>query len=99
MYCPKCGAKLTENANFCNACGNNIKNTQQSEKNTDNKESISPIFMIILIFIPIFIVAMLFNQISYGGCFKGYCLSAAFPKVAIISAVITGIFYAATRSK
>lgn len=51
------------------------------------------------IFIPVFIVLFLLNQSFYGGCFKGYCLAAAFPKVLILSAVLTGVFYAISKSE
>jgi len=45
------------------------------------------------IFIPTFIVVMIFNQMMYGFCFKGYCIAAAFPRVTIISVVISFFIY------
>ena len=51
------------------------------------------------IFIPVFIVLLVLNQSFYGGCYKGYCLAAAFPKVLILSAVLTGVFYAISKSE
>ena len=45
------------------------------------------------IFVPTFLIVGLINQSFYGFCMKSYCLSAAFPKVAIISAIIAfGIY-------
>lgn len=99
MYCSKCGLKFTENSNFCSACGNSIKSNKLKDENSNNKELIGSILAMLFIFTLVFFVVLVINQISYGSCFKGYCLSAAFPKVAIISAIITGIFYAATSSK
>ncbi|WP_193051458.1 hypothetical protein [Pseudoalteromonas undina] len=48
---------------------------------------------VIFIFIPVFIIVFVLNQFSYGACFKGYCLEAAFPKVAFISLVISLIVF------
>ncbi len=48
---------------------------------------------LIFIFIPVFIIVFVLNQFSYGACFKGYCLEAAFPKVAFISLVISLIVF------
>ncbi len=48
----------------------------------------------LIIFTPVFIVLFVINQSFYGGCFKGYCLAAAFPKIIILSAILTWIFYA-----
>ena len=45
------------------------------------------------IFVPTFLIVGLINQSFYGFCMKSYCLSAAFPKVAIISAIIGFIIY------
>ena len=45
------------------------------------------------IFIPTFIVVMIFNQMMYGACFKSYCIAAAFPKVVILSAIISAFIY------
>lgn len=45
------------------------------------------------IFIPTFFIVLIINQAGYGFCFKMYCLAAAFPRVVVISAVITGVFY------
>jgi len=43
----------------------------------------------ITIFIVTFSIVMLVNQISYGSCFASYCLSAALPKVTLLSVVIS----------
>lgn len=51
------------------------------------------------IFIPTFIVLLILNQFFYGGCFKGYCLAAALPKVVLLSAILTGVFYAISKSE
>jgi len=51
------------------------------------------------IFIPTFLILFVLNQSFYGGCFKGYCLAAAFPKVLILSAILTGVFYAISKSE
>lgn len=45
------------------------------------------------IFIPTFLIVLVLNQMGYGFCFKPYCLAAALPRVTIISAILTGIFY------
>jgi len=36
-----------------------------------------------------FVVIGIINQAFYGFCFKSYCLSAAFPKVLILSIIVT----------
>jgi hypothetical protein len=36
-----------------------------------------------------FVVIGVINQAFYGFCFKSYCLSAAFPKVLILSVIVT----------
>jgi len=51
------------------------------------------------IFIPTFIVIFILNQSFYGGCFKGYCLAAALPKVVLLSAILTGVFYAISKTE
>lgn len=43
------------------------------------------------VFLPTFAVVMVANQLSYGGCFEGYCIEAAFPKVLLFAAIITAI--------
>ncbi|WP_286891580.1 hypothetical protein [Pseudoalteromonas sp. ESRF-bin5] len=42
--------------------------------------------------IPIFIIVLIINQMLYGNCFSGYCLSAAFPRVFIIS-IAASLFF------
>ncbi|PSU21540.1 hypothetical protein CTM84_09315 [Photobacterium kishitanii] len=51
------------------------------------------------IFIPTFIVVMIINQFLYGACFKTYCLSAAFPKVVILSLAISAFIYFVKRDE
>ncbi|WP_297407981.1 hypothetical protein [uncultured Cetobacterium sp.] len=41
------------------------------------------------IFIPTFVVVLIVNQMFYGFCFKSYCLSAAFPKVVVLSILVS----------
>ena len=50
------------------------------------------------IFIPTFLIIMFLNQMSYGACFKGYCLEAAFPKVLFLSLGISLVIYYATNN-
>jgi len=54
---------------------------------------------VILIFIPTFLIVMIINQMMYGACFKGYCLSAAFPKVTILSLMISAFIFFASNSE
>lgn len=100
MYCSQCGTKLPDNSKFCSNCGKNIGDSVQ-KKNSDNtkqeKSTNSPFATVISIFIPVFLVVMVVNQLFYGGCFKSYCLAAAFPKVTLISAVLTWILYASSK--
>ena len=53
----------------------------------------------ISIFIPAFVVVMIFNQMLYGACFKAYCLSAAFPKVTILALAISIFIYYITKQE
>lgn len=48
---------------------------------------------VIGIFILTFMVVLFINQISYGGCFASYCISAAFPKVFVVSSIITAVIF------
>lgn len=41
--------------------------------------------------IPTFVVVGLVNQSFYGMCMKAYCLSAAFPKVLVLSVIVAGV--------
>lgn len=50
-------------------------------------------FTALKIFIPTFIVVLIFNQMAYGFCFKGYCIASAFPKVTILSLLISAFIY------
>ncbi len=45
------------------------------------------------IFIPTFVIVLIFNQMTYGSCFKGYCIAAAFPKVIVLSLLISAFIY------
>jgi len=51
----------------------------------------------IKIFLVTFVVVLVVNQLFYGACFKSYCLSAAFPKVAIIATIISWFLYYAGK--
>jgi hypothetical protein len=50
----------------------------------------------LLFFIPSFIVTLIINQSAFGSCYSGYCISAAFPRVLIISIIIS--FFVAQNS-
>lgn len=50
-------------------------------------------FKAIVIFVITFCVVMIFNQIGYGSCFSSYCMTAAIPKVTVISVVISAFIY------
>ncbi|MDP5029612.1 MAG: hypothetical protein NWQ54_00470 [Paraglaciecola sp.] len=101
MYCSGCGTKLFDNPKFCSSCGKSTSGSVKAKaiNDTDKSEaSLSTSFLtVIFIFIPVFLVVMVVNQFFYGGCFKSYCLAAAFPKVTIISAVLALIFYASSK--
>jgi hypothetical protein len=45
------------------------------------------------IFIPVFLVIFVINQLFYGGCFEAYCLAAAFPRVTVLSVVVSALIY------
>lgn len=45
------------------------------------------------IFFWVFIVIGLINQSFYNFCFSGRCLGAAFPKVLILSLIVTSVIY------
>ena len=47
----------------------------------------------IVIFIVTFSIVMMVNQIGYGSCFKSYCVTAAIPKVTLLSVVISAFLY------
>jgi NADH pyrophosphatase NudC (nudix superfamily) len=96
MYCSKCGSEFPANAKFCPSCGREVSSVEQerSIKSSDVEVSATPPFLKALsIFVPTFLIVLVVNQLFYGGCFKAYCLSAAFPRIAIISAVITWALY------
>lgn len=95
MYCQHCGSEITVNAKFCASCGRAVNPLAQSEKVDDEQGSAKPaITRALSIFVPTFLVVLVVNQLFYGGCFKAYCLAAAFPKIAIVSAVIAWVIYA-----
>lgn len=50
------------------------------------------------IFIPTFLIVLAINQMMYGSCFKGYCLAAAFPKVTILSLMISTFIFFVSNS-
>lgn len=47
----------------------------------------------IKLFIGTFLAVFVVNQMFYGACFKGYCLSKAFPKVVVLSAIIAAVIH------
>jgi|GEM_PF-1346614 len=51
------------------------------------------------IFITTFVVVLVINQMMYGACFKGYCLSAAFPKVTILSLMISAFILFVSKAE
>lgn len=44
-------------------------------------------------FLVTFIIVGLINQSFYNFCFSEYCLSAAFPKVLILSLIVAAVVY------
>lgn len=54
---------------------------------------------VLIIFIVTFSVVMIFNQIGYGSCFSSYCMSAATPKVTVISIVLSAFIYWVSRNE
>lgn len=51
------------------------------------------------IFLSTFVIVLILNQMAYGSCFEGYCIAAAFPKVTILSVVISAFIYWISKSK
>lgn len=45
------------------------------------------------IFVPTFIVILILNQLFYGACFEAYCIAAAFPKVIVLSLLVSVFIY------
>ena len=39
MYCPKCGAQITDTANFCEKCGTKIVIKASNENNAPHSNS------------------------------------------------------------
>lgn len=52
----------------------------------------------IAIFAVTFVVIFFVNQLSYGGCFQAHCISAAFPKVIILSTFVSWFLYSASKN-
>jgi hypothetical protein len=67
---------------------------QKPKSTSTNESSFAGRFLLYLI--PAFIVVLIINQSAYGSCYSGYCLSAAFPRVLIISIIVS--FLAAANS-
>lgn len=44
-----------------------------------------------------FIAVMIVNQLFYGACFSSYCLAAAFPRVLIMSVLLSWFIYSASK--
>lgn len=51
------------------------------------------------IFVPTFVIVLILNQMAYGSCFKGYCIAAAFPKVTILSLLISAFIYWVSKNE
>lgn len=51
------------------------------------------------VFLPTFSVVMVVNQLSYGGCFEGYCIEAALPRVLFMAAIIAAVIVLNTSDK
>lgn len=56
-------------------------------------KSLQNIFLTAVVFLLAFIIFLIINQMSFGGCFKGYCIEAATPKVAFGAAIVSVLFY------
>jgi hypothetical protein len=68
---------------------------KKSTASNDNNES--KVFgKWLLFFIPTFIVILIINQSAFGSCYSGYCISAALPRVLIISIIVS--FFVAMNS-
>ena len=103
MYCSKCGSQIQDTSNFCPSCGQQVsKATTRKVLSTEatsqfNQAEKSSLARAVTIFIPTFLVILVINQMFYGGCFKGYCLAAAFPRVTVISALLTWLIFSITK--
>jgi len=51
------------------------------------------------IFVVTFFVVLLINQAFYGFCFSDYCLAAAFPRVVILTSIITALLFWTTKQE
>lgn len=51
------------------------------------------------ILIPTYFIVLFLNQTLYGSCYQSYCLSAAFPKVTIISVIISYFIFKVIKSE
>jgi len=105
MFCSKCGSQIQDTSKFCPSCGQEVgqaifksapspKPTTQSSRTKD-----SPMARVVMIFIPTFLVILVLNQMFFGGCFKGYCLAAAFPQVMVMSALLTWVLFSLTKDE
>jgi uncharacterized membrane protein YvbJ len=103
MFCSKCGSQIQDTSKFCPSCGQEVgqaifKSAPSSKPATQSSQSEdSPMSRAVTIFIPTFLVIFVINQMFYGGCFKGYCLAAAFPQVTVMSALLTWFFFSLTK--
>lgn len=74
----------------CNRKAEGNVKTKPKKVITSNCHNKSNIFgKWLLVFIPTFIVTLILNQSAYGSCYSGYCISAAFPKVLLLSLIIS----------
>jgi len=51
------------------------------------------------IFLPTFMIVLIINQSAYGSCYESYCLSAALPKVIMLSSAISAFVYWVIKSE
>lgn len=105
MFCSKCGSQIQDTSKFCPSCGQEVgqavvkKGSPSRSVDESHQPVESAMTRAVTIFIPTFLVIFVINQMFYGWCFKGYCLAAAFPKVILISALLTWFFYTLTKDE
>ncbi len=63
------------------------------KQNTKENDFIANSLLTILVFVISFSIILVINQISYGGCFKEYCIDAAIPKTSFFALIISAMFF------
>ena len=77
---------------ICSSNSERIVETKTRVPKTSNNNNRNNILgKWLLFFIPTFIVILIVNQSAFGSCYSGYCISAAFPRVLILSIIISFI--------